>query len=104
MYLHQVHEEVVVFHFIFDHDLGELTVGFGWNFAGRIGLQLYNTVQILLFFYLWPPLPNTNLNIQPFEAYQERVLQKSLLSFQAVNPDLNLNFVSNFVGLIRDYW
>lgn len=103
MYLHQVHRELVVFHFIFDHDLGELTVVLGWNFAGRIGPQLYNTVQILLL-YLWPPLPNTNLNIQPFEAYQESVLQKSLLSFQPVNPDLNLNFVSNFMSLIRDYW
>lgn len=76
MYLHQVHKEIFVFHFIFDHDLGELTVVLGWNFAGRIGL--YNTVQILLFFYLWPPLPNTNLNIQSFEAYQESVLQNSL--------------------------
>lgn len=50
MYLHQMHKEVVVFHFISDHDLGELTVVLGWNFAGRIGLQLYNTVQILLFY------------------------------------------------------
>lgn len=72
MYLCQVHKEVVIFEFIFNHDLGELNVVLGWNFTSRIGLWLYNTVQILLFFYLWPPLLNTNLNIQLLEvvAYQ----------------------------------
>lgn len=105
--MHQVHGEVAVLDFIFDQDLGELTVVLGWNFEGRIGLWLYNIVQILLFFFLWPPLPNKNLNIKPFEvvAYQESILQKSLLSFQVVNRDFNLNFGSNFMGLslIRDY-
>lgn len=98
-------KEVVSFHFIFDHDLGELTVVLGWIFAGRIGLWLYKTVQILLFFYLWPPWPNSNLNIEPFEviANQESVLQNCLLSFQAVNPNLNLNFVNDFMGMMRDY-
>lgn len=66
--MHQVHKEVVVFRFIFYHDLGELTVVLGWNFEGRIGLWLCNTVQILLLFSLWPHLPNTNLNIKPFEV------------------------------------
>lgn len=86
----------------FYHDLGELTIVLGWNFAGRIGLWLYNTFQILLFLHLWP---HTNLNIKPFEvvAYWESVLHNSFLSFQTVNPDLNLNFVSNFMGLISNY-
>lgn len=103
--MHQVLKEVVVLHFIFYHNLGELTIVRGWNFAGRIGLWLYNTVQILLFLHLWPPLPSTNLSTKPFEvvAYQDSVLHNSFLSFQAVNPDLDLNFVSNFMGLIRDY-
>lgn len=36
--------------YFFNLDLGEITVALGRNFVGRIGLWLYNTVQILLLF------------------------------------------------------